>query len=1547
MRATTVTADTTPAASHAAPTIVGGGWINAARVKLALAALIYVPLLLTHRGKVSADTKTYLYLDPGRLMARAPELWDHHIGLGTVTHQNIGYLWPQGPWYWLFDRVGVPDWIAQRLWLGTLLFVAALGVLFLLRLLDVGLIPATLAALAYALNPYSLDYAARISALLMPWAALPWLIGLVILALRRGGWRYPAVFALVAMTVGSVNLPSLLYAGLGPATWLVVTVWVEREVPWRRGLATAGRIAVLLVPVCLWWSAGLLLQGNYSLPILRFTESVEAVANSSSAAEIMRGLGYWFFYGRDKLGPWIEPARFYTQFIPVITLSFCIPIAALAVAGFTRWRYRRSFVIMMLVGLVVAVGAHPYDSPSPLGAAFKQLATGSLAGMALRSTGRAVPLVILSLSTLLGVGVVALATYLRSITTPSLHRLGQLLPGITAVAIILNLPPLYTGNMIAKNLQRDEDIPAAWNQAAQRLDAQPDDTRVLEIPGADFAAYSWGNTVDPITPGLIDRPYVARELVPYGSAPSAAFLNAFDHRLQEGISEPSSLAAIAQLLGAGDIVYRADLQYERFNTPRPRQFWDWFRRDIAGLREPETFGDAKPNNTTKFPMTDEYHLGADPQLPWPPSVVVRAVDEPRNIVRTVPAAAPQIVAGDAEGVVDLAESGLLDVDDPVLFAATFTGPDAALSSRIEPDSRLILTDTNRRRARRWSTVRENTGYTEAAGEKPLRTDLRDVRLDVFPDATDDSYTVATYQGVKSISATDYGNAISYTPEDRPAMAIDGDDHTAWRTGGFVDPRGEFLRIEFENPQQLSQLRLLQPITGARNRFITKLEIRFSDGTKVERSLDGTVSRERDGQLVTFDERSTTWLELEVVDTNVPPQFLNLGYSSVGFAEIAIPDVSATEAIRLPTDLLDAVGTDDLAHPLDIVMTRLRSWQRPARDDEEPVMRRQFTLPSARSFELSGAARISAYAPDEAIDWALGQSVPEWNGAPNSPAAGEWVARSCGRLPGALNARAASAFDDDPATVWQPGLGTSKDCWVELELPSAVTLDHLDVDWVNDAHHSQPAELLVTLDDSSPISVDIGDVAPSTTLGTTSRTRVSFPPTTARTVRVAIAATKRTTTFEYFSESRLELPVALADIAVGDFIVPSPGPATNYVCRDDLLAIDGAPVWISVVGSTADASALDRGALAIKTCGDHSGPLELTAGEHTIESRLGRVTGVDIDRLILRSAAGGTAFGSSATASSDNTAAGAAANQNPAAGAVLRTKEHGSSRIDVALDSTQNADSSAPYWLVLGQSWNKGWTAKVAGGRDLGEPVLINGYANGWLIEPERDGSTPRVELEWTPQRAVSLALRISGLAILVALALVVWGRPRGRSYQPSRAVAQWSFAAAQPTRARSARSKVLVVAVAGLAALAAGGPWVCLAAIAGCYLTLWRPTAWVGIVPAVLLAIGGAYTTSLQLLRRFEAALEWVLRMSVPHLLAWSAAVVVGIVAWLAHPDAEPPTEGSTEPPTEGGSTEPPPEPPTEGSTEPQTDDRRAPISTDAPREPGSLDGAREGTNVS
>jgi len=122
---------------------------------LVLAVLAYVPLLSVRAGVVTPDTKTYLYLDPGRFLAQVAFMWNPTVALGTVNHQYIGYLLPMGPFYGILALVHVPVWVAQRLWLGSILFAAGCGILFLARTLDVRGPGPLVGALAYMLSPYS------------------------------------------------------------------------------------------------------------------------------------------------------------------------------------------------------------------------------------------------------------------------------------------------------------------------------------------------------------------------------------------------------------------------------------------------------------------------------------------------------------------------------------------------------------------------------------------------------------------------------------------------------------------------------------------------------------------------------------------------------------------------------------------------------------------------------------------------------------------------------------------------------------------------------------------------------------------------------------------------------------------------------------------------------------------------------------------------------------------------------------------------------------------------------------------------------------------------------------------------------------------------------------------------------------------------------------------------------------------------------------------------------------------------------------------------
>ncbi len=1428
----------------------------ARRPWLLLAVLAYVPLVLSDRGRVGADTKAYLYLDPGRLLSRAWSMWDPDVGLGTVTHQTIGYLFPMGPYYWLLDAIGLPDWLAQRLWLGSILFLAGAGVLFMMRTLGRTGLPALVAAVAYMLTPYSLSLAARLSVILLPFAGLPWLIALVVRAGRRGGWRDAALFAIAVQLIGGVNATALLFAGLGPALWLVVAA-VSRELSFRRAAATALRIGVLTVVTSLWWISGLLAQGRYGIDILRYTETAEVVSRSSVAPEVARGLGYWFFYGGDRLGPWIEAGTDYTQRLWLIVVTYALPILACLALGVVRWRHRAYFVLLAATGFVIAVGAHPWADPSLVGAGWKRLLLGD-AGLALRSTPRALPLLALGTAVGLGVGVEALAR-----SGPRVSRLARPV-GLAVIALaVAGLPPLYTGGMVADNLQRPEDVPAYWTDAAAHLDSRGDDTRVLEIPGSDFASYRWGNTVDPITPGLIDRAYAARELIPYGSPPSANLLNALDRRLQEGWLDAEGLAPVARLMGVGDIVVRSDLQYERYRTPRPRTLWDLVV-GAPGLGEPEQFGGDRPNvPVPEAPLLDDEELATPPSLPHPPQVAVFPVENAVPLVRTAPAVSPLVVAGDGDGLVEAAEAGLLAGDELVLYSASLAGDPDGLAAQLDRGAALLVTDSNRRRGQRWTTVRDVMGYTEPAGEEPLVRDLTDNRLPLFADAGDDTRTVAEHRGVHA-QATAYGNPISLTPEFRAANAIDGDLRTAWRVGAFDDVRGERLVLSFDEDITADRVRLLQLIQGDRNRTITDATLRFvgRDGrTTTQRVRVDDTSLTPPGQDVLVAASTFRRLEIRIDATDEGDRVRWNDLSAVGFTEIDVDGRRVDEVIRVPTDLLAAAGTRSLDHPLTFLFSRSRIAPSDAvRSDEEVAMVRAFWLPTAREFALLGRARLSARAADDVLDRLLGLAPADEGGVD---------AVSSRRLPGAVDTRATQAIDGDASTFWSPPFEDVAD-WIEYRVPAPVTFDAMSLAVVADGRHSVPTRIRVDADGLPAAIIDVPPVADRTEPNAVVSVPLRFPPITGTTLRFTLEATRDVTTINWFSRQPIHLPVGIAELGVAGLSVTPPSGTFSTGCRDDLVSIDGDPVAVRVTGTVEDA--LRRLPLELRPCG---GTVALRAGDHLVRTGNGIDLGVDVDRVVFQSDAGGAAPAAVGEAASD---------RSDDAPAVEVTGE-GRDRVQATVTG---AVPGEPFWLVLGQSHNEGWRAS-AEGRSLGDPTLVNGYANGWLIIPDDD--TVSVSMRWTPQGITNIALAVSAAGLVVCLVLALRRQRRVPQEGPEGLTRAPVLVSGGFPRSPAVSFAVALVAAAVTGAVI--GPWpetlvaagaVGIAAYAACR---WRYAAVLLTVgPAVLLGISGAYILGRQAVGRPTAALEWPAEQGVVHPVAFTAVVllVLGVtVSWLRH----------------------------------------------------------------
>src|SRR4051794_21597139 len=88
-------------------------------IALALTAGAFVLALVQRPGRLIADTKVDLYVDPVDFVSRVASAWTPTGQLGHVFGgQYGGYLFPMAPWFALGDLAGLPMWLVHRLWLG-------------------------------------------------------------------------------------------------------------------------------------------------------------------------------------------------------------------------------------------------------------------------------------------------------------------------------------------------------------------------------------------------------------------------------------------------------------------------------------------------------------------------------------------------------------------------------------------------------------------------------------------------------------------------------------------------------------------------------------------------------------------------------------------------------------------------------------------------------------------------------------------------------------------------------------------------------------------------------------------------------------------------------------------------------------------------------------------------------------------------------------------------------------------------------------------------------------------------------------------------------------------------------------------------------------------------------------------------------------------------------------------------------------------------------------------------------------------------------------
>ncbi len=919
---------------------------------LAIASLAYLPVFLVQYGKVFTDTKLYLGTAPSDLLQNAATAWDSRLFAGYVPHQNIGYLWPSGPYFWLTDFLNIPFWFAQRFWIGSLFFLAGWGLWRCCHRFGISRFSSVIAAMAYMLTPFVLSYVTRSSVLLLPWAGLGHLIAVTLDlkdapndSSRLDRWRLPAILALIVLSVGGINATALLMIAPGPVIVLLL-MRRSKEITSRTAVGFVSRVSLLCLAISSWWISALITQANYGSRVLSFSESVEAVSRTSTSSEVLRGMGHWLNYINAHTAiATTSTIQFMTNHWLLIS-GFALVALAMVGISVSRTRTSQFAGAFVFVGLVLAVGVHPIEDSALF---MRPLAdnTESFIALALRSSTRAAPLMLLGLA----IGLALLIERLRLFA-----RIRPLMGLAIAGLLLFNFAPLRSGSLFDAEMQRTENLPQDFLEAATQLNALGHRGRVLAFPGSEFGVYDWGYTMDPPQLGIINQPLLTRDLLPLGGNAAMDLFYAFDDALQTGTATPQAIAPLSRLLGASDIWLSMDHKSEQYNTVTPEELQSLF---------------AKTDELEQFFSSDGTYLYS---VKHPGSIA--------QIKNTV-----VVVDGSGDGIVSAASVGAISGNEAILYASNFN--DADLARILERNTVVFVTDSNRAQARQWSGSRDSRGATESADGTAIveRPPASDARLEIFANGlqTPATQTLVRYLGPTRATATRYGNGLKYFPEARPALALDGDPLTAWRAGESGNAIDE--RITISADDSFASISLIQPIGRGETRWISQVEISSPDIEPFLVVLDPT-SRTLAGQKIDLgtDVREVS-IRIKAIEA-LPGRYIDRS-NGVGFAEVVTGLGPTREVVQVPSRV---ASTKSTAENLVYIFERLRTrgtdtW----RSDPELFIDRIFTAPTSIVVPMNLTIGLDPRADDETLAELFGFTTTANDHLEGDPLSAGWAA----------------------------------------------------------------------------------------------------------------------------------------------------------------------------------------------------------------------------------------------------------------------------------------------------------------------------------------------------------------------------------------------------------------------------------------------------------------------------------------------------------------------------------------------------------------------------
>ncbi len=886
-------------------------------------------------GKIVADTKVAVVLNPGRFLGSALHLWNPLQDTGSIGNQSTGYLVPMGPFFLLTHALRIPPAVAQRLWLSLLLVVGFWGLVRLADALGIGnRWGRVLGGMAYALSPVVLSRIGDNSTLLLGYLLLPW----VLLPLVRATYRIPetgppysarraaALSGCAVLLTGGINATVTLNMLIVPTVWLILMcrgrgAWILR----------AWWVAAVICATA-WWVIPLKLLGQYGVNFVPYTESANTTTSVSSLPETIRGTADWLDYFRVG-GAGLPSGWTYISATVAIIASFVLAGVGLAGLGRIRVPARRFLVSSLAIGVVAVAAAYAGSPHGLLADSWRHALTGPLG--ALRNINKFQPLIRLPLA-------LGLANCLPILATRGVKRFrwprrfaNVTTAGVLAGAIVIGAAPLGLGRLYQPG--SFAAVPSYWQQAADFLAKSSDGTRTLLVPGSGFGSYTWGDPADEPMLWLAQSPWAVRDIIPLGGVNSTRWLDGIEQQL--GQRATPSLAATLARAGFGYVLVRNDLVKQNADTP-PSTDEVHTALTESGLRRVAAFGPLVTGRRTAI----QTFLKQPPTPGRYPSLEIYALPG-ANRVDAYPASSLAVLSGGPEALPTLAASGVLGNRPTVLAADLAAGSagDATLPVDLKP-SAWIDTDTLTRRDQQYGSLHGGASYLLAPGAKAAgESTAPQVRLDVNANG---HQTTALLTGIQSVNASNYGFVLGAVPQAGPESAIDGDPNTSWSVSGY--PRrnvGQWLQVSFPKPISANHVSVQLLNDSSKRIRITSLRVTTDAG-----SLQTKVGDTAKSQVLELPSGPTKTLRLTI--TSVTGGAKSGSYGP-GISELTIPGVTIGTGVALPNDAaryFPAGGPSSISY----VFSRDRADPQSSLDlDVESQIARTFTVPRTEQFHPAG------------------------------------------------------------------------------------------------------------------------------------------------------------------------------------------------------------------------------------------------------------------------------------------------------------------------------------------------------------------------------------------------------------------------------------------------------------------------------------------------------------------------------------------------------------------------------------------------------------------